>query len=174
MIILRIGQYSCIYPSDLCYMKTKSSCKGEHRYECDSETCAKKKAFCQSYSSMTYLFDCSLCKIARSQAYGQQMVKLIQFFQSIKECPFYEEKLSLNDVCINEETCYEGSTVEETMPDSSSKRAVPCNCTNEYNYKCGEHYCAKDHMRCKRFYLRQKINTTKALAIGIKKCRTNI
>ncbi len=132
-------------------------CNGDFGFSCDKKTCSRNKFGCQSLKFIS--------GVKNFQVLGKNynhLKKLHDLFKrQIKNCTNPKYKWNPNDVCLNIKVSFQ--------LDSSGikiKKMKPDECSEKFNIKCNDYYCASDKRACNDYELKMARNNS-----NIKKCK---
>jgi hypothetical protein len=124
---------------------------------CSKNTCSKDQFSCQGLKLLSSVKD--------FKGFGKKydlFIKIYDLFISqIKNCTNPEYEWNSNDVCLNIKVSFQ--------LDSSGikiKKLKPNECSEKYNIKCNNYYCASDKRACNHYEFKMARNNS-----NIKKCK---
>jgi hypothetical protein len=144
--------------TDFCNkIKIDRKCNGDFGLSCDKNTCSRDQFSCQSLKLIS--------GVQNFQVFGKNynhFKKLHDLLKSqIKNCTNPEYEWNSNDVCLNIKVSFQ--------LDSSGikiKKLKPNECSEKYNIKCNNYYCASDKRACNHYEFKMARNNS-----NIKKCK---
>jgi hypothetical protein len=132
-------------------------CNGDFGLSCDKNTCSKDQFSCQGLK----LFSSA----KQFKGFGKKydlFIKICDLFISqIKNCTIPEYKWNPNHVCLNIKVSFQVDSSGVKL-----KKMEPDECSEKYNIKCNNYYCASDKRACNDHEFKMARNNS-----NIKKCK---
>ena len=136
----------------------KIECNGDLGLSCGKNTCSRDHFSCKSLKLIS--------GVQNFEGFGQNynhLKKLHDLFKSqIKNCSSPKYKWNPNDVCLNIKISFKNND----NLGIKANRMEPDECSEKYNIKCNNYYCASDKRACNHYEFKMARNNS-----NIKKCK---
>lgn len=150
---LMIQRLLAIESKELCRLRLKSSqCTGRYSIRC-GDFCATNETTCDYFTNLNQITFFRMLLIPG--LFHFQVSRYHRFLNEIDFCTNDLKEWSPSDVCINfSSDCFSTHVYPFGKDFIRVSRRVNCDCDDEFGYKCGKLYCARDRNLCEGFRLR--------------------